>query len=196
MGWHSITSNTGTRTVTGEHGRRLQRIDPSRLSPEQQDVFDRIAGTRGRVPGPYTVLLHVPALADRVQSLGAYLRYEGSRDRDLAKFAILVTAHTWASNYVWNAHEPIARRAGAPDTVIDAARSGGDSGNMPARFRVVCEYARDLSLSGSVSDEVYESAATLLGIPGVIELTVLVGYYGLISMTVNAIDTAAGPEET
>ena len=155
-------------------------------------MFDRIAATRGRVPGPYTVLLHVPALADRVQSLGAYLRYEGDLDRDLAEFAILLTAHRWASMYVWNAHEPIARHAGAPDAVIDAARSGDDSGSMPARYRVVCEYARELSSSGSVSDEVYEAAATLLGIPGVIELTVLVGYYGLISMTVNAVDTAAG----
>jgi hypothetical protein len=54
---------------------------------------------------------------------------------------------------------------------------------------------RELS-SGGVSDEVYEPAATLLGMPGVIELTVLVGYYGLISMTVNAIDTAAGQGPT
>ena len=176
--------------MTDQPRPRMQRVDPSRLSPEQQVVFDRIAGTRGRVPGPYTVLLHVPALADRVQNLGAYLRYEGDLDRDLAEFAILVTAHRWASDYVWNAHEPIARLAGTPDTVIDAARSEGDSGSMPVRFRVVCEYARELSSSGTVSDGVYESAAMLLGIPGVIELTVLVGYYGLISMTVNAIDTA------
>lgn len=181
--------------MTRQHGQRIQPVSPGHLSPEQQDVFDRIARTRGRVPGPFTVLLHVPALADRVQSLGAYLRYEGNLDRDLAEFAILVTAHGWASDYVWNAHEPIARHAGAPDTVIDAARSGGDSRSMPARFRVVCEYARELSSVG-VSDKVYESAATLLGIPGVIELTVLVGYYGLISMTVNAIDTPAGQGPT
>lgn len=182
--------------MTRQHGQRIEPVSPTRLSPEQQDVFDRIAATRGRVPGPFTVLLHVPALADRVQSLGAYLRYPGDFDRDLAEFATLLTAHRWSSDYVWNAHEPIARQAGAPEAIIDAARSGGDSGSMPARYRVVCEYARELSSSGSVSDEVYQAATTLLGTPGVIELTVLVGYYGLISMTVNAIDTAAGQGAT
>ena len=172
--------------MTGQRGRRMQPVDPARLSPEQQDVFDRIAGTRGRVAGPFTVLLHVPALADRIQHLGAYLRYEAGLDRDLAEIAVLVTAEAWACPFEWDAHEPLARRAGVPDAVIEGVRDGNRSGSMPGRFRAVCDYARELASSGRVSDKIYRTAFELLGIAGIVELTVLVGYYTLLAMTLNA----------
>ena len=101
---------------------RVQQVDPERLTPEQREVFDRIAGTRGRVAGPFTVLLHAPDLADRVQNVGAYLRYETELERDLAETAVLVTARAWDSAFEWEAHEPHARRAGVPAEVIEALR--------------------------------------------------------------------------
>ena len=172
--------------MTGQSSPRLKRIDPEHLSPAQQDVFDRIAGTRGRVAGPFTVLLHVPELADRVQHLGAYLRYEAGIDRDFAETAVLVTAKAWACPFEWEAHEPLARLAGVPDVVIEGVRAGSDAGLMPERYRAVCEYTRELAQSGRVSDELHRAALMLLGVPGTVELTVLVGYYTLLAMTLNA----------
>ncbi len=166
---------------------RIAPVDPGHLTLDQQAVADRIAGTRGRVPGPFTALLHVPELADHVQNLGAYLRYRGALDRDVAEAAILVAAKRWGSAYAWNAHEPIARRAGVPDAVIESVESGGAFDSMPARYRVVCVYARELATSGRVTDAVYETTAAALGPPGTIELTALVGYYSLVAMTLNAL---------
>ena len=166
---------------------RIEPVDPAQLTPDQQAVADRIAGTRGRVPGPFTALLHVPELADLVQGLGAYLRYRGGLDRDVAETAILVVAKRYGSAYVWNAHAPIARRDGAPDAVIESVASGDGFDSMPARFRVVCEYARELASSGRVTDATYATTAAVLGQPGTIELTVLVGYYSLVAMTLNAL---------
>jgi len=166
---------------------RIQPVDLERLSPAQKAVAERIAGTRGRVPGPFTALLHVPELADLVQSLGAHLRYGGALDRDVAELAILVAAGKWRSAYAWNAHEPIARRAGVPDAVIECVRSGGVFDSMSPRYRVVCDYALELVSSGRVSDPAYEKTVAALGVPGTIELTVLVGYYSLVTMTLNAL---------
>jgi 4-carboxymuconolactone decarboxylase len=165
---------------------RIGPVDPARLSPAQQPVFDRIAGTRGRVAGPFTVLLHVPELADRIQHLGAYLRYEASLDRDVAETAVLVTAQTWKSPFEWEAHEPHARRAGVPEAVIDTLREGLDTTSLPTRYRVVCDYVRDLAATGRVSDAVYAATSELLGVDGTVELTVLVGYYTLLAMTLSA----------
>ena len=172
--------------MTPRRGQRIRPVSPAHLSPEQQDVFDRISGTRGRVAGPFTVLLHVPALADRVQHLGAYLRYDAGLDRDLAETAVLITARACGSRFEWDAHEPLARRAGVPDAVIKGVRDGTPSDVMPDRFRAVCDYTRELASSGRVSDEVYRTAFRLLGTQGTVELTVLVGYYGLLAMTLSA----------
>ena len=165
---------------------RIGPIDPEQLRPEQQDVFDRVAGTRGRVAGPFTVLLHAPTLADRVQHLGAYLRYEATLDRDIAETAVLATARVAGSPFEWDAHEPSAAKAGVPAEVISLLRSGADASAMPERYRVVSEYCRQLASSGQVSDDTYHAAVALLGREGGVELTVLVGYYLMLALTLSA----------
>lgn len=168
--------------------KRIPPIDLQHLAAEQQEVAERIAGTRGgRVPGPFTALLHVPKLADHVQGLGAYLRFEGDLDRGLAETAILVVAKRWESAYVWNAHEPIARRAGVTDAVIGAVAGDQSPEPMSGRDRLVCDFARELTSSGRVRDELYAAVAEDLGLGRTIELTVLIGYYSLIAMTLNAL---------
>jgi len=165
---------------------RVPPIDPEHLRPDQKAVFDQIAGTRGRVAGPFTVLLHVPDLADRIQNVGAYLRYEASLDRDVAETAVLVTGRVRESEFEWEAHEPLARKAGVPDEVIRTIRSDGPTDAMPARFRTVVDYVRAIASTGNAPDATYATAFDLLGAEGMVELTVLVGYYALLAMTLAA----------
>jgi 4-carboxymuconolactone decarboxylase len=183
------------RAMSGGGRARIGPVDPAGLTPAQQPVFERIAGTRGRVAGPFTVLLHVPELADRVQHLGAYLRYEASLGRDVAETAVLVTATTWKSTFEWEAHEPLARRAGVPDVVIATLRDGLDTASLPARFRVVCDYVGSLAATGRVPGTIYAAATELLGVEGTVELTVLVGYYTLLAMTLGAHELDAPPSD-
>lgn len=165
---------------------RIERVDPDRLTPSQREVFDRIAGTRGRVAGPWSILLHVPVLADRVQQLGAYLRYEAEIDRDLAETAVLATARVWDSAFEWDAHEPYARRAGVPDEVIDGLRADIDLDGLPERYRITAAYARAIAGTGRVPDDVHTAASALLGTTALVELTVMVGYYSMLAMTISA----------
>jgi 4-carboxymuconolactone decarboxylase len=167
--------------------RRIPPVDLEQLTAEQREVADRIAGTRGRVPGPFITLLHLPHLADRVQALGAHLRYEGTLDRGLAETVILVVTHRWGSRYAYDAHVPHAQRAGIGDEII--ASIGADDGfaAMPEPIRVACRYAIELATTGRVDDELQSAAIDALGREGVVELTVLVGYYSLISLTLNAL---------
>jgi 4-carboxymuconolactone decarboxylase len=165
---------------------RVPPIDLEAMTPAQRDVFARIHESRGSVEGPFTMLLHVPELADRVQRLGAYLRYETALDGDLAETAVLATSRAWGNAFEWETHEPLARRAGVPDVVVEALRADADFSPLPDRYRIVGAYARELARSGHVPDEVYEASNALLGRSATVELTVLVGYYTLLAMTLNA----------
>jgi 4-carboxymuconolactone decarboxylase len=174
------------KRTAAARGQRVPQVDPDHLSQEQQRVFDRIAGTRGRVAGPFTVLLQVPALADRIQQLGAYLRFDTELERDLAEAAVLVTSRVWSCPFEWEAHEPISQRAGVPAEVVETIAGDADYSVMASRYRAVCEFTRELASSGRVSDDVYGAVAELLGVRETVELTVLVGYYTLLAMTINA----------
>lgn len=171
--------------------RRVPPIDPEHLDPAQVRVYNEIAGTRGRVAGPFTVLIHRPELADRVQRLGAYLRFEAAIPRDVAELAVLVVARTWESQFEWAAHETHARRAGLDDATIHAVRHLILEAIHDPRLRGVAEFAHALATSGGVPDATYASVLRDLGPDATVELSVQVGYYSLLAMVLGAHDLEA-----
>ncbi|HXH84355.1 MAG TPA: carboxymuconolactone decarboxylase family protein, partial [Candidatus Tectomicrobia bacterium] len=82
------------------------------LSPAQQEAWDAIAESRGRVVGPFAVLLHSPEVARRVAALGHLLRFEGRLSAVERELAILAVARALDCQFEWAAHAPLARRAG------------------------------------------------------------------------------------
>jgi 4-carboxymuconolactone decarboxylase len=180
--------------MSSSRNTRVQPIEASALQADQRAVFGRIADSRGEVAGPFTVLLHVPELADRVQRLGAYLRYEAGLDRDVAELAILVTARACRSPFEWEEHEPIARASGVPDAVIRLVEDEADSASLVPRYRAVVDYVRELARSGGAADATYQVVLETLGVQGVVELTVLVGYYSMLAMTLNAHEVPMTPQ--
>jgi 4-carboxymuconolactone decarboxylase len=100
-------------------------LTPETLTPEQRPVYEAIASARhGSVPKPFHVLLQSPELTEKVQQLGALLRYRTGLPARLSELAILVTAKHWDAQYEWAVHEPEARKAGVPDDVIRAIAAG------------------------------------------------------------------------
>ncbi|KPQ07364.1 MAG: 4-carboxymuconolactone decarboxylase [Rhodobacteraceae bacterium HLUCCA12] len=187
-----------------DHTRRPVILDEAALSPEQQRIFDAIqSGPRGIVEGPLRVWLQSPGLADKAQDLGAFCRFGTSLPPRLSELAILTTGAFWKSGFEWAVHAPIAARAGVSETVIEAIRTG----RVPAFERedeaAVHAFSDRLHRQHRVDDTTYARAVVCLGVPGTVELVGILGYYTLISMTINAfevplpegaVDPFAGPE--
>ncbi|MEA2622773.1 MAG: 4-carboxymuconolactone decarboxylase [Chloroflexota bacterium] len=165
---------------------RIPPIDPEHLDEAQQRVYDAIAGTRGKVAGPFATLLHSPELADRVQELGAFVRYGTALDPRLSELAILVISRAWSCQFEWYAHEPHATAAGLPAAIISAVREGRRPEAMEPDEAAVHDYTSELIEKRGVSDATYDHALRAFGVVGTVDLTVLVGYYALLAMTLNA----------
>ena len=79
------------------------------MTDEQKRVYESIAGgPRGGVRGPFNALLRSPELADRVQKVGEYLRFNSALPPRLNELAILINARFCGSRYEWYAHRPLA----------------------------------------------------------------------------------------
>lgn len=77
---------------------RIPFIDTrEQLPPEQRGHYERIAGSRGDIIGPFDALLNSPALADRVGRLGAYIRFESSLSETERELTIVTTARVGLS---------------------------------------------------------------------------------------------------
>jgi 4-carboxymuconolactone decarboxylase len=166
---------------------RLPDLRYEEMTAEQQRVHDEIAaGPRGRVEGPLRVWLHSPSLATHAQKLGAYARFGSSLPPALSELAILVTAATWQSDFEWYAHALLAREAGIADAVIETIRKGEEPSLTDPKARAVYAVACELHRSRAISDGAYAAAEQVLGREGMVDLVGILGYYTLVSMTLNA----------
>jgi 4-carboxymuconolactone decarboxylase len=127
--------------------------------------------------------LFVPA-----QELGAFCRYHTSLPPRLSELALLITGAFWQAGFEWHAHAPIALKAGVPVDAIEAIRLGKEPKFTREDERAVYEFSHELWTKRRVSDATYRRTAGLLGNETVVELVGILGYYGLISMTINTFE--------
>ncbi len=168
---------------------RLADIEPDKLSPEQRRVYDEIlSGPRGIVEGPLRVWVNSPGLADKAQALGAFCRYGTSLPQRLSELAIVTTGAHWQSGFEWAVHAPIALAAGLDPAAIEAIRTGQQPDFAAADERAVYAFSTELLCDRRVSDATYRLALETLGQLGIVDLVGVLGYYGLISMTINAFE--------
>jgi 4-carboxymuconolactone decarboxylase len=173
---------------------RLPDIVPESLSPDQRRVYDEIlAGPRGIVEGPLRVWVNVPGLADRAQALGAFCRFHSGLPPRLSELAILVTGAYWRAGFEWHVHAPIALKAGLDPAAIEAIRTRGTPRFVKDDEAAVHDFCRELLDSRQVAAETYARTEAALGRDGVVALVGILGYYGLISMTINAFEVPVPP---
>lgn len=178
----------------------MSRLNPppvEQFSDKQREVHDAIAsGPRGAVRGPLGVWLWQPELAQQAQSLGQYCRYNSSLSPKLSEFAILMTGKHWGSEYEWQQHKQFALEAGITPEIIDSLRTGADLHTQDSQLLVVHKFTSELLNTRNVSQPTYDQAIEILGRESVVDLVGLLGYYTLISMTINVFEVdAPGPAE-
>jgi len=178
----------------------MSRLPPpakEALTPEQREVHDNItSGPRGAVVGPLGVWLWRPELANRAQALGEYCRYNSSLSKRLSELAIIITGRHWASEFEWQHHKPIAIKAGLDEEIVEAIRQNVKPEFSNEDEKAVYEFSIELWNTKNVSAPIYKNALDTLGQDAVVDLIGVLGYYGFISMTINAFEVPAdGPDE-
>lgn len=170
---------------------RLRQLSYDELAPAVKPLADDILKvSSAALGGPYNALLRSPDMARRAFDLLDYLRFKTSVNKRLNEFAILIQARVANAQYEWWAHEPIARRAGLPDAVMDDLKACRRPASMQADEALVYDYCVQLSLNHRVSDALWQRAIDTLGEQAVIDLTVLSGTYVMVAMLLNATQVA------
>jgi 4-carboxymuconolactone decarboxylase len=118
-------------------GERFPVLQPDQMNAEQEKLLEALlAGPRGggnASPdvvqrmlrgGPFNAWMRSPDLGNRLQDVGAYIRYKTSLPLRLNELAILITAREWTSQYEWYAHYPLAMKAGLDAKIADELALG------------------------------------------------------------------------
>lgn len=171
---------------------------PDRMPPlahAQMDEAQRaaaaelIAGPRKAVKGPFIPLLRSPALMQRLQKVGEYLRFDSVLPTRLNEFATLLVARAWSQQFEWFVHAAAALKAGTSAASIEAIREGRRPTDMSDDEALVHDVVAELLAHHGLADATYARAIERLGERGLIDLVALVGYFAQVCWVLNVAHT-------
>ena len=166
---------------------RIPELDLNGMGADARAVHDEIvSGPHGHIVGPYPAWLQVPELARRTRALSEFIRFKAALPRNLAEIGILVTGRHWKAEFEFWAHARLAEKAGVAEQVVAAIAAGKRPAFTDPDEEVVYDFATELYEKRRVSDETYDRALGRLGLPALVELVATVGYYSMVSLTLNA----------
>lgn len=169
---------------------RMARIAPENMTEAQRKAAAELAaGPRGEVRGPFNVLLRSPELMSPLQKVGEYLRFRCQLDRRIAEMATLIAARHWTQLYEWNAHHPLALKAGLKPEIAGAIAEGRRPTGMAQDEEVVYDLLTEALQNRSVSDVTYERGLKQFGEQNLVDLLAIAGYYALLAMLLNVART-------
>ena len=106
--------------------------------------------------------------------------------------AAMTVAREFEALYVWGAQTGSARRQNVAETTISAIRDNRSDG-IPAEDLQIIDFTRALLRKHRVDNAAFAAMQARFGNDQLVQLTSAIGYYSLLSMTVNACELEAGP---
>jgi len=147
--------------------------------------------------GPYSLLLHMPEVAQRLEALRTYIRNEASLPQKLQELAMISVAREMGCAFIWYAHAAAARQAGVRDDIVDSIREKHPLANLDPEEQTVVDFTRELLQDRKVSRPTFDAATARFGQRGTMTLTNLIACYAVLAYNMNtyALEAPAHPTE-
>jgi 4-carboxymuconolactone decarboxylase len=167
---------------------RVPYLTRKDLPPGQRRLYDDVSRGREIVATFFKALFNSPEACTIVSDMARYVRGKSSLPAPLRELTILAVAREIDCQYEWSLHEPLARKAGASDAMIEALRFRRPLKGLPRDEVAVVRYVQSLVRKHCVSDALFGTVQKQLGTRGVVDLTVTVGHYMSIGLSMVALE--------
>ncbi len=161
-------------------------FDPNQLDPKNKLIYDKMVAERkshdAPFDGPYAALMNHPALCQKIEALGSYLKFQGHLSRNIYQFVVLAVAQYTKSIFEWDDHLEHAIAACVPKTIINTLKTHGISNQVyPAPYHLAAQVLDAALCWKNIPDRVQTDAINAYGMEGYVELVVLAGFYQMFS---------------
>jgi 4-carboxymuconolactone decarboxylase len=177
---------------------RIPLVSRDQVAAKEQPAYDAFMASRQGRPnvGPYSLLLHMPEMAQRLEALRTYLRDEASLSQKLQELAMISVAREMGCAFIWYAHAAPARQAGLRDDIVDNIRERRPLANLAPDEQAVVDFTRELLQQRKVSRPTFEAATDRFGQRGVMALTNLIACYAVLAYNMNTYELEAPAHPT
>lgn len=172
--------------------------DPTEhLTPEARPIYERIVGTRGHnYPGLFRALMLYPELAERFADFGTLLRFDGVLRADIRELAILTVARDLRIAYIWETHQENAAKAGLKPAVVADLLAGNELRSHDPLYPLVTQLVSTFLGLQPIPQPLQDKLTAAIGLPGFVQLSVVIGYYRMIAGLANGFEFPLPPGMT
>ena len=172
---------------------RIPLVTRDQIAEKEKSAYDAFMLSRAGRPniGPYSLLLHMPEMAQRLEALRTYLRDESSLSQRLQELVMISVAREMGCAFIWYAHAAAARHAGVRGDIVDSIRDRRPLANLEPDEQVVVDFTRELLQQRTVSRPTFDAATARFGQRGTMTLTNLVACYAVLAYNMNTYELQA-----
>ena len=171
---------------------RYEEVALAQMAPAMKEAYDFTMHLRGIVPGPHKIWLADAALSRTIVPVGAYYQKQSTLTKAEIEIVTVLTNARWHSAYGTYEHEKIAEKLGhIPAQTTEFLIAGLPAEFSDPRQRVVYELACALLQPRILPVGLYKRAKEALGDAGIVDVAVLIGWFTMVCMTLNAYDVPA-----
>jgi 4-carboxymuconolactone decarboxylase len=162
------------------------------MTADMKAAYDFTRRLRGQVPGPHKIWLANPSLAETIVPTGAYYQQESTLSKAEIEIVTNLINGKWSTAYANYEHEFIGVDAGGlTPAQVQALIAGLPTAFEDPRQQVVYELTCALIAARVVPLGLYRRARELLSNAGIVDVTVLLGWFTGVCMTLAAFDVPA-----
>ena len=178
---------------------RIPLVTRDQIVEKEKATYDAFMLSRANRPniGPYSLLLHMPEMAQRLEALRTYLRDEASLPQKLQELVMISVAREMGCAFIWYAHAAAARQAGVRDDIVDSIREKHTLAHLDPDEQTAVDFTRELLRDRKVSRPTFDAATARFGQRGTMTLTNLIACYAVLAYNMNtyALEAPTHPTE-
>jgi 4-carboxymuconolactone decarboxylase len=177
---------------------RIPLVTRDQIIEKEKPAYDAFMLSRANRPniGPYSLLLHMPEMAQRLEALRTCIRDEASLPQKLQELVMISVAREMSCAFIWYAHAAAARQAGVRDDIVDNIREKHALTNLDSEEQTVVDFTRELLRDRKVSRPTFDAATARFGPRGTMTLTNLIACYAVLAYNMNTYDLEAPTHPT
>jgi len=174
---------------------RVKLIEKGQADPRIKEMFQKLEDQNIPILNLFKAVGNCPRIGHNLVRLGdAVLRPEFI-DPKLRELAILRVGNLLRSGYEFTKHVTIGLDVGVTEDQIDELSNWTSSKRFTDIERAVLQYTDEVTLSVKVSDSTFANLKRFFDDKAIVKLTATIGYYGMVSRMLVALQIELEPGE-
>ena len=166
---------------------RVRLLEKDQVDPAIRDTYQTVEDQGRQVINVQKVVSHCPYIGRNFQRLATSILRGEELPVKLRELAILRVGNILQAEYEFVSHTRIALRVGVSQKQIDEISDWATSPEFGDQERAVLQYTDEVERGAGVKDETFVKLQGFLSEHAIVELTITIGYYGMVSRLINAL---------